>query len=329
MKRVLVTGGAGLIGRAVVEQLATGRDWDVTVLDDFRVGGQTFAPPSGPRIHFQRGDGCDAVTVDAVVQGQDAVIHLAAPSSFLMYEEDATGSTVGTVHTFLNILEAMRRHRVRKLVYASTSAVYEGNQVPWDEAMPIRPPDLKALSKKFCEEMAMQYSDRYGMTCIGFRPLSVYGAREAAKGGYANVISLFTWAMAAGHAPVVWGDGSQTRDFIYVDDAARAFCAALNADIPTDILNLGTGVETSFLEVIEHIAQALGRAPLAPQFVPVPIAIYAQRILGDPRKCQSVLGFTPTISVAEGVRRILQAEKEPAALAHHQLYALPRREVAQ
>ena len=206
--RVLVTGGGGLIGRSVVRALLA-REHQVTVLDDFRLSRKEEVLPD-PALRYVEGDVQDRSLVERLVREQDGVIHLASPSSFLMYEEGPLDATLVTVAGFLNILEAMRKYGVSNLVYASTSAVYEGNPVPYVESMPINPPDLKALSKKWNEEAAAQYSERWGIRALGLRPFSVYGQGEHNKKGYANVISLFAWAVLNDEPPIVWGDGSQT-----------------------------------------------------------------------------------------------------------------------
>ena len=240
-------------------------------------------------------------TVLKAVQDKDVVVHLAAGSSFLMYEKRPTYETVNVIHSFLNILEAVRKYGVGRLVYASTSAVYEGNDPPYHEDMALRPPDHKALAKKVAEEMADLYGRRYGIKTIGVRPFSVYGVGEADKKGFANVISLFSWAMLSGNRPVVWGDGNQTRDFIYVDDVAEMFheCAVGNINVP--VVNAGTGVETSFNQVITILNQFLC-TDLAPVYVPVAVDIYAKRLLAD-TSVQERHGFKAETDVQHGIQK--------------------------
>jgi nucleoside-diphosphate-sugar epimerase len=320
---VLVTGGGGFIGRSLLRQLVAA-GYRTTVLDNFQIGSERHIPADvRDEVEWVQGDSRDRRLIGDLIDGKDAIIHLAAPSSFLMYEEDPTGGTMVTIEGFLNILEGMRETGVSNLVYASTSAVYEGNPLPYREDMTIAPPDLKALSKKVNEEMAAQYSTRYGIRAVGLRPFSVYGPGEFSKGGYANIISLFAWAMVAGKAPVVWGDGNQTRDFIYVDDAARSFLTAMESDVPTGPFNVGTGRETSFIQVIDLINQYLG-TDFQPQYVSVPISIYAYRLLADTIRAEKWLGFHPRISVEEGVKRVVDHARERVrdeqTLAEMQMY---------
>ncbi|MEU3657152.1 NAD-dependent epimerase/dehydratase family protein [Streptomyces sp. NPDC032161] len=308
-RKVLVTGGAGFIGRNMIQGLLDD-GCEVTSIDNFKIGGQEYIPEGIRRnVEWIEGDTRDLDLLLKTVRGQDAVLHLAAPSSFLMYEEDPVDGASVTTHGFLNVLEAMRRNDVGKLVYASTSAVYEGNPVPYTEDMLLAPPDLKALSKKWNEEVARQYSKRYGITAIGMRPFSVYGHDEFSKGGYANVISLFVWALLHGATPVLWGDGNQTRDFIYVEDAGRAFRTALAADLATQEFNVGTGIETTFNEVLKLIGDELG-VEARPEHVDVPITIYAERLWADVTRATEVLGFRHEVDVAEGVRRVVAAARQ-------------------
>ncbi|KUN08294.1 hypothetical protein AQI95_07850 [Streptomyces yokosukanensis] len=307
-KNLLVTGGAGFIGRNMIRGLLDDGH-TVTSVDNFKIGGRRHIPGDlRDHVEWLEGDTRDLPLLTELMKGRDAVVHLAAPSSFLMYEEDPVDGASVTVHGFLNVLETMRRADVGKLVYASTSAVYEGNPVPYSETMGLRPPDLKALSKKWNEEVARQYAERYGLVALGLRPFSVYGHDEFSKGGYANVISLFAWAVLNGVTPVVWGDGSQTRDFIYVEDAGRAFRTALEADLPTHEFNVGTGIETSFNDILAMIGEEVGSL-LEREYVDVPIAIYAQRLWADVDRASRVLGFRHEIDVREGVRRVVAAAR--------------------
>jgi UDP-glucose 4-epimerase len=306
--RVLVTGGAGLIGRHFT-QLLTSRGHTAIILDDLRLG-EYDELPAGELIEFRRASVTDRGDVAAAMKAVDAVVHLAAPSSFLMYEKDVVGSTVGTIASFVIVLEEMRRAGVRKLVYTSTSAVYESNPVPYHEGMTLTPIDMKALSKKWGEEAAQYYSNRFGITAIGFRPFSVYGVGESAKAGYANIVTLFVWAMANGHRPIVWGDGTQTRDYLYAADMAEALWAGLSDDrLSTQCFNAGTGIETSWLSLIETINQELA-SQLEPVFVEIPSEIYAPRLVADATRQRDVLGFVPKTTLREGVRLLIAEARQ-------------------
>jgi UDP-glucose 4-epimerase len=304
--KLLVTGAAGFIGRTLVKQLAES-GYCIDALDSFRFSNRSQIY-THKNINWVEGDTRDWELVSKLTQGKQAIIHLAAPSSFLMHEENDLEACEFTLMGFKTVMEAAKKHAVKKVVWASTSAVYERNPVPYHEAMTLNPPDSKAGCKLFCEQEARRYSERYGINCIGLRPFSVYGVGEHTKGGYANIVSLFTWAIMHGEQPVVWGDGSQTRDFIFVEDAATLFQKALELDIPTQELNVGFGQEHSFNEVIQCIAQLLDKE-VKPRYVPVPIKIYAHRLWADMRKTESLLGFKPSIDLRHGVEKIIQVTK--------------------
>lgn len=306
--RILVTGGAGLIGRHFT-RLLTSRGHRAIVLDDLRLGDYDELP-TGKWVEFRHASVTDRADVAAAMKTVDAVVHLAAPSSFLMYERDVVGATVGTIASFVIVLEEMRLAGLRKLVYASTSAVYESNPLPYHEGMSLTPIDMKALSKKWGEEAAQYYSNRYSITAIGFRPFSVYGVGETAKAGYANIVSLFVWAMANGHRPIVWGDGRQTRDYLYAADMAEALWAGLfNDGLTTQCFNGGTGIETSWLSLIETINQELG-SHLEPVFVDIPSEIYAPRLVADTTRQREILGFVPKTTLREGVRLLIAEARQ-------------------
>jgi len=304
MRKILVTGASGIIGMSVVKNLLNrGSDYYVHALANYN--NDLFTTLDKNRFSFVQGDCRQYSLIDSLIADSDAVIHLAAPASFLMYKEKPIESTIDTIQIFLNIMESMKKHRVNKIVHASTSAVYEGLSLPYKETMAIDPPELKSLSKKTNEDIGRIYSSAYGITSIAMRPMSVYGDDEGKKGGYANVISLFVWAMVGGKVPVIWGDGNQTRDFIHADDAAEAFCLALEKDIPTQPINVGTGVETSFNKIVETI-NSLRKTDLKPKYIDVPIDVYAKRLLSDNAVLKKELGFEPKISIREGVERVIK-----------------------
>lgn len=319
MMKIFLSGGEGLIGRSVVKELVS-KGFDVKVVD---------IKHNSSLLHYKKsklaqieGNLNNYDFVLKHVKGADAIIHLAAPASFLMYKENPIKSTISTINIFLNLLEAAKKYQIRKVVHASTSAVYEGNKFPYKEKMQINPPDLKALSKKMNEEMGYLYAKSYKTNVIALRPFSVYGDDEFNKNGYANVISLFVWSMLNGKQPVIWGNGKQTRDYIHADDVARAFYLALTKNIGSTELNVGTGKETSFNEIVEMINYKL-KTSIIPKYVPVPIDIYAYRLLSDNTKIEKQLNFKPKISLSEGIDRVISSTKQyknKKTLAKMQLY---------
>jgi len=311
--RALVTGGAGFIGRNLVRNLVA-NEQDVVILDNFSLSDMAYLREF-EAAKIIKGDVRREADVFEAAKGCSVIYHLAAPSSMLMYEENPIESSIVTVQGFLNVLEAMRRFDVKRLVYASTAAVYEGNRLPYKEDMEIRPPDHKALMKKFNEETAQLYIDRYGLSAVGLRPFSVYGSGEKSKGRYANVASLFTWSMLRGERPILWGDGAQTRDFIFIDDVVEAFMLAGESTCRNEIFNVGTGIETSFNEIVSILNRELG-LNLEPVYVPIPISIYARRLRADISKARDELGFIAKTPLLEGIRAVIRQGKSGQALSH-------------
>jgi len=331
---VLVTGAAGFIGRSVVQMLVK-KGYRVIALDNFRFSNENQVPRD-PAIQWVEGDTRDFQLVSELVEQADHIIHLAAPSSFLMHEENDLEACSFTMMGFKTLMEAAKKHGHRKVVWASTSAVYEEWQkeprVPFHEGLVINPPDSKAGCKHWCELEAERYRTRYGIEYVAFRPFSVYGVGEHTKLGYANVTSLFTWAMMAGHQPVVWGDGTQTRDFIFVEDVACAFVMAMEQDVESGVYNLGFGVEHTFNDVIHIAANQLG-FDVRPRYVDFELQIYALRLWADTSIVEKKLGFVPFVSLEEGVARIIAATnalpssvREELNLGIQQMYfeSLPR-----
>lgn len=306
--QILVTGAGGLIGRSVL-MLLVERGHHVVALDrDFARGRSLVPAEIRDQVRWVEADTRDQAALEQALEGTRRVIHLAAGPSFLMYEEEPIQQTSNAIQGFHNLVEASSKRAIDSIVYASTSAVYEGNDLPYREDMTVKPPDLKAFAKKVNEDLAELYSCRYGIRMLGMRPFSVYGDSEMSKGRYANVVSLFAWALAAGRQPVVWGDGNQTRDFVFVEDVARAFVLATESSLRTQVLNVGTGVETTFNEIIAMLAHDLN-VRSSPIYTDVPIAIYARRLLADTSRCQELLAFKPEVSLEDGAARVIEAAR--------------------
>jgi nucleoside-diphosphate-sugar epimerase len=299
--KVLVTGGAGLIGRALTRRLSS-LGHKIAIFDNFTLSQENLVRNNNA-VSLIRGDIRDYDALKQAMKECDTVFHLAGPSSVIMYEEAPVESVSVTVAGFLNVMEAVRQSDVERVIYASVGAIYEGQKLPHSENMTLpNPVDLKVLSKRACEDMARLYSARYGISTVGMRPFSVYGLDEGTKGRYANVTSLFLWFMLKGERPIVWGEGEQSRDFIFVDDVAEAFELASRRKYENEIFNVGTGIETSFNEVVSAINKEL-RTTLEPVYVPVQLPVYAQRIAADTSKAMNQLGFKAKVPLVEGVRR--------------------------
>jgi len=256
--RVLVTGGAGFIGSHSVEALlAAGAE--VVVLDNFSSGKRANLPVPADRLTVVEGDIRDPAAVARATERATHVLHLAAQVSVRASVEDPGNSCSQNVLGFVNVLDAARRGGVRCVAYASSAAVYgTPRELPLTEASPTAPISPYGLEKLIDEQYAALFGELYGLPTLGLRYFNVYGPRQDPGSQYAGVISKFADAVAAGAPLTIFGDGSQTRDFVYVGDVARANVAALRSG-QTGIANVGTGTSVTLIELVESLERVAGR----------------------------------------------------------------------
>ncbi|MCS7102311.1 MAG: NAD-dependent epimerase/dehydratase family protein [Candidatus Korarchaeum sp.] len=294
---IVVTGGAGFIGSNLVVELLR-RGHEVTFIDNFSTGSREVARKLEVMgANLLEGSSSRVTELGSV----DAILHLGIPSSSPMYREDP--SLVGSaLSEFVSLIEYARRRGV-KLIYASTSSIYNGNEPPHREDMPVRPTDLYTEARYFMERIANVYQSLYGVKSIGLRLFSVYGPNEKPKGKYANVLSQMIWAGLEGRSFVIFGDGSQTRDFIHVRDVVKAFIKAIESDVH-GIFNVGTGKETSFKELFSLIEE---RLPLSLEFKSNPIRNYVLRTCADTSLAEEMLGFKAEIDLKRGIEELIEA----------------------
>lgn len=258
MDKVLVTGGAGFIGSHTVDRLLeTGIS--VRVLDNLSSGHRANLPARHERLEFVEGDITDAGVVDAAMTGVSHCLHLAAQVSVVASLEDPGDSAMQNVVGFVNVLHAAKLHDIQRLVYASSAAVYgKPDALPLGEDAARQQLSPYGLEKRIDEDYADLYARLYGISALGLRYFNVFGPRQDPASPYSGVIALFTDRIAGGKPLVVYGDGKQTRDFIYVGDVALANVAALQGS-STGACNIGTGQQVTLLELIEILSKLAGR----------------------------------------------------------------------
>lgn len=302
--KYLVTGGAGFIGSNIVWRLV-GNGNEVEVIDEMSLGNPKNLPQSG-RLKIIKGDVRDRVLLEDAFGRADGVFFDAARSSSPMFTPDPRDGVEVNVMGFMNALEAARKRDV-PIVYASTSSLYSRCNPPHREDMQVVPGSFYEYSFLAREMAARLYYDLYGVKAVGLRYFSVYGPREEFKGKYANNISQFAWEMMKGRSPVIYGDGTQTRDFVFVSDVVEANLLAMEnaARAGGEVFNVGTGVETTFNKVVEILAEELG-AQIRPTYVENPIKNYVRRTLADTSKAAQGLGFMAKVPLREGIRKTLQ-----------------------
>jgi len=249
---VLVTGGAGFIGSHTVEALLEAGAW-VRVFDNLSTGNRGNLPDH-PKLEMQVGDIRNPQEVNAAMQGVTHVLHLAAQVSVQASVEDPPTSCTQNIYGFVNVLHAVCQNKVQRFVYASSAAVYGvPEQVPLSETSPLAPISPYGLEKYVNEQYATLFESLYGFSSMGLRYFNVFGPRQDPKSPYAGAISKFIERISENKSLVVFGDGLQTRDFIYVKDIVQANRAALEA-AGTGVCNIATGKAWTLLQVIDTLS---------------------------------------------------------------------------
>ncbi len=287
---VLITGCAGFIG----SNLAASLKGELYGYDNFSTG----LVSNLKRVKITLKDSIHDLKVDRI-------FHLGIPSSTGLYRNDRHNVTAA-VRTTIDVLELARKNDA-KVVYASSSSIYNGNPLPYKEDMPIQVTDFYTEARYYMERLFNLYSQFYGIKSVGLRMFSVYGKNDRGKGKLANVITQFALDMAADKQPIIYGDGHQRRDFIHVDDVAKAYIMAGSYD-KTDIFNIGTGVSHSFNEVVELINQALNKS-IKPVFITNPLQNYVGRTEADVTKAATLLKFRVQIPFEKGVKKYVESLK--------------------
>jgi UDP-glucose 4-epimerase len=315
--RALVTGGAGFIGSNLVDALVDRGD-EVTVVDDLSTGREVNLAGAVERgVDLQQADVRDAPRLTAILAAArpDIVFHLAAQIDVRRSIEDpAFDATVNVVGT-INVLEAARLAGVSRLVNTSTGgAIYgDADVMPTPETVEPRPMAAYGQSKYCAERYCGWYGRLYGMEAVTLRYGNVYGPRQDPK-GEAGVIAIFAGRLLDGRRPTIYGDGRQTRDYTFVGDIVAANLAAGAHPDAHGEYNVGTGVESTVLDVVSALREAGGEAGngFEPEFAPARPG-EVQRSSLDVTRARSELGFTASTSLVEGMRATLDAVRAEAA----------------
>jgi UDP-glucose 4-epimerase len=311
---------------------------NVIALDDLSLGATSNL---SKEIKFVRGSIMDYDLVLELSRGCDYIFHQAALSSSPMFIVDPRKGIDINVMGFMNIMESAKRNKVRKVIYASSSSLYNGLPTPYRESANIIPKTFYESSFYCRETIARTYNLEYGVDSVGLRYFSVYGPNEKHKGRFANNISQFIWDMAEKKkSPIIYGDGHQTRDFTFVDDVVQANILAMNEkkqhEGPDDnsisnsnnidnnkehrskrgnnensgfsIYNVGTGIQTSFNRVVEIINKQLD-TDIKPVYIKNPINNYVQHTMADISLARLELGYEPRWkNVEDGIRQLLSLQ---------------------
>ena len=306
---VLVTGGAGFIGSHSVEALLAD-GWTVRVLDNFSTGKRANLP-GDRRLKVIEGDIRDRAAVDQAVAGATHVLHLAAQVSVQASVTDPLTSADINVIGFLNVFDAARRAGAKRVVYASSAAVYGiPASLPLDEQAATGPISPYGLEKSINDQYAALYANLYAGSALGVRYFNVYGPRQDPRSPYAGVVSKFVDMARAGRALTVFGDGLQSRDFVFVKDVAAVNVAALDRTL-TGVMNVGTGHSVTLLDMIAALERVIGK-PLERRFAP-PQSGDIRHSAMRPARLADALGFVPETTIDNGLATLLADAADAAA----------------
>ena len=306
-QRCLVTGGAGTIGSTIVDQLVAADAGEVIVLDNFVRGRrENLAGVLGSgRVRVVDGDIRDRRLVTALMSGTDVVFHQAAIRITQCAEEPRLALEVLVDGTY-EIVEAAADAGVHKVVAASSASVYGlAEQFPTGERHhPYANDTLYGAAKTFNEGLLRSFHATHGLDYVALRYFNVYGPRMDIHGLYTEVLIRWMERIEAGQAPLILGDGTQTMDFVFTEDIARANLLAASADVTDEVFNVGSGTETSLTELAQALLRAMG-SDLPLEFGPPRGVNSVTRRLADVSQAAERLGWKSEITLDEGLRRLV------------------------
>ncbi|MBA2726119.1 MAG: NAD-dependent epimerase/dehydratase family protein [Actinobacteria bacterium] len=296
IQRVLITGGCGFIGANLVRFLRELAGWELRVVDDLRSGLSSYADDS--LADFIIGDVGERSVLEGALEGVDAVVHLAAQTGVIPSVENPVRDFEGNALGTFRVLEACRRRGIDRFIFASSGAALGEVERPLHEEVVPRPVSPYGAGKLTGEAYCQSYASAYGMGTVALRFSNVYGPYSTHKN---NAIPNFIKALLSGEALEIFGDGSQSRDFIYVDDLCDAIFRALTSkEARGEVFQLATGVETTVLELIAAVQTAVGGPKTEVHFGERRAGeVYKSRV--DISKVSTILGYEPQVSLDGGL----------------------------
>ncbi len=304
--RVLVTGGAGFIGSNLVDELL-GHGVFVRILDNFSTGKRENLPVKSSQLEVIEGDVADAALVNQCVQGVDAIVHLAAVASVQASVDEPVETHRTNFDGTLCVLEAARKYKVERIIYASSAAIYGDTEVlPVVESTVKKPMTPYAADKLAGEYYLDFYHRQFGLKYCAFRFFNIYGPRQDPNSPYSGVISIFTSRISQNKPITIYGDGEQTRDFVFVKDLVKILTAAINKpDLSAHVVNVGAGKPTSLNEMIQAIEAVAGKS-VEKNFSEAR-AGDIRHSLALPEMLENLLGIVPDTPLKVGVKSLVSS----------------------
>jgi UDP-glucose 4-epimerase len=304
--KVLVIGGAGFVGSHLVDQLLLEPVREIIVLDNFVRGSESNLRQAvrDERVRIVRGSITDLALLRDLMQGVDYVFHLAALWLFECVHEPRSALEVNVTGTF-NVIEAAQQAGVKKIVYSSSASVYgDALFTPMTEDHPFNNRTMYGATKIAGEQFFRAFYEQRKLNYVGLRYMNIYGPRMDYKGTYVSVIMKVLDRIDEGHAPVIFGDGSQAYDFIHVEDVARANILALKSGVSDDFFNVGMGVKTEINELVKRLLE-ITDSNLQPEYRPQEQMFVTNRV-GSTERAEKLLGFQAGITLDEGLRSVVE-----------------------
>jgi len=307
MKRILITGGAGLVGSHIADLLVREGNPEIIILDNFVRGRRdnlAWAMANG-RVKIVEGDIRDTKILREVMRGVDVVFHQAAIRITQCAEEPRLALEVLADGTF-NVLDAAVTAKVKKVVAASSASVYGlAEEFPTTEKHHLyNNRTLYGAAKVFNEQLLRSFHEMYGLDYVALRYFNVYGPRMDIYGAYTEVLIRWMERIAAGKAPLILGDGTQTMDFVYIEDIARANILAAKSDVTDEVFNVASGVETSLNDLASSLLKVMW-SELPPEYGPARKVNAVPRRLAETARAQQMIGFQSRVSLEDGLRRLV------------------------
>jgi len=303
MSKILVTGGAGFIGSNFANSMAQ-KGHDVTVIDNLSLG---VTDNLTDKVRFVEGDVNKEEDLLKAGEDFDYILHLAASSSAPMFAENMYWAYQNNVAGHIRVMQYAKRIGAKKMLFASTSSIYGNNPTPLTEDQEVTPPNHYSVTKFAQEGASRVFSKAENLEIVGFRFMSIYGLNENHKKTFANLVSQFIWGMANDEQPVLYGDGTQERDFTNVKDVCQGIEKVMMSDkkYGFTVFNIGTHSAINLLDLVGIINKVMGKN-IEPKLIPNPVKEgYVKSQLADISKISNEVGYAPTVELEDGIREIV------------------------